>query len=221
MPFIRVPKLSGSHPLVLPTAVQVRLHWSWNGVLGFNVLAGIVGGGYSNSQAHADALGAAVLGRFTSSGLKALCATTTSLLAAGIRDLQAPNRAEFVSTASAVPGTGSGDPLPNELAAVVTLRTALAGKSFRGRAYFSGAIVAESDASGKIVAAFNTAIAAFMTGVQTDMATEGITLAVLSRPRFANLIPPLDVQTYAGTITPVSAIVTRDTQWDAQRRRQS
>jgi hypothetical protein len=129
------------------------------------------------------------------------------------------NQAEFVGTGGLLAGTGGGDPLPAQLAAVVTLRTALAGKSFRGRVYISGANEAENDAAGHIVAAFNTAIALFITGVQTDMATEGITLAVLSRPRFANLPPPLDVETYAGAITPVTAILTRDTEWDDQRRR--
>jgi hypothetical protein len=219
MPYIRVPKLSGSHPLVLATAVQVRLHWSFNGALCFNVLGGIVGGGYSNSQAHANALGTAVLASFTSSGLKALMASTTSLIAAGIRDLRTANQVEYVSVASPVVGTGSGDPLPNELAAVVTLRTALAGKSFRGRNFFSGGIKAESDSAGLIVAAFNSALAAFVTDVQTNMTSEGITLAVLSAPRYANLVPPLDVQTYAGAATPVTAIVTRDTEWDTMRSR--
>jgi hypothetical protein len=221
MPTIRVPKLSGSHPLVLANAVVVRLNWSFNGVLGFNVLGGSVGGGYTNSQAHANALGTAVLGRFTSSGLKALMATTTSLLGVGIRDVRTANQVEYVSVASAVPGTGSGDPLPNELAAALTYRTALAGKSFRGRSYFSGAIVGESDAAGKIVIAFNTALVAFMTGVQSDMGTEGITLAILSRPRYLNLPPPADLESYAGALTPVTAIIARDVQWDSQRRRQS
>jgi len=204
---------------VLANAVQVRLHWLFNGVAAFNVLGGIVGGGYANSQAHANTLGAAVLGHFTTSGLAALCATTTELLGVGIRDVRTLNEAEFVSVAAAVSGTGVGDPLPNELAAVVTLRTAKAGKSFRGRSYFSGGIKGESTAAGAIAAGFNTALVAFMTDVQTDMTAEGITLSVLSRPRFANLLPPLDIQTYGGAITPVTAIVTRDTEWDTQRRR--
>jgi len=203
-------------PLVMANTVQVRLHWTYNGVAGFNVLSGIVAGGYTNSQAHANALGTAVLGRFTTSGLAALMATTTSLIAVGIRDLRTANQAEFVSVAAAVPGTGSGNPLPNEVAAVVTLRTALAGRSFRGRAYFSGAIVGENSAAGAIVSGFNTALVTFMTNVQTDMATEGITLAVLSRPRPISVAEPAG---YAGAITPVTAIVTRDTQWDTQRRR--
>jgi len=221
MPYIRVPKLSGPHPLVLDTAVQVRLHWSWNGILGFNVVHGIVGGGYINSQAHANALGTAVLGHFTTSGLAALMASTTSLLAAGIRDLRVANQVEYVSVAAAVPGSGSATPMPNQDAAVVTLRTALAGKSYRGRMYFSGATEAQNDATGSIASAFNSALVTFVTNLQTDLTAEGIALAVLSAPRYANLAPPADVQTYAGAITPVTAIVTRDTSWDTQRRRKT
>jgi len=193
--------------LVIPTAVQVRLFWTYNSIPGVNVLGGIVAGGFVNSQTIANALGTAILGHFTSSGLAALMATTTVLDAVGVRDIRVANQPEFVSTAASVPGTGAGNPLPNELAAAVTLRTALAGKSFRGRAYFSGAIVAESDGSGRIVAAFNTALRTFMGNVQTDMGAQGITLAVLSRKLLAG--------------NPVTAIQTRDTQWDSQRRRQS
>ena len=219
MPWIKVPKVSGSHPLAVATGVQVRLRWSLNGKLCSNVLGGQVGGGYANSQAHANALGTAVLGRFTSSGLKALSATTTSMLGVGIRDVRTPNQVEYLSVASAVPGTGSGDPLPNELAGVVTLKTALAGKHYRGRVYIGGAIEAENDAAGQIVAAYNTALVAFITGVQADMGTEGITLAVLARPNYLNLPPPADVETFAGAVTPVTAISALDTVWDSQRRR--
>jgi hypothetical protein len=203
--------------LVLATAVQVRLFWTLNAIAAYNVLSGIVGGGYANSQAHADALTTAVLGRFTSSGLKALSASTTSLLGAGIRDIRTANQAEFYNTSAPVAGTGAGDPMPNQMAAVVTLRTALAGKSYRGRVYIGGANEAENDSAGHIVAAYNTAIAAFITGVQTDMATEGITLAVMSRPRTA---PPFPVA-WGGAITPVTAITTRDVLWDTQRRRKT
>jgi hypothetical protein len=87
--------------------------------------------------------------------------------------------------------------------------------------YFSGANEAQNDGTGHIVGAFNTAIVSFLDGVETDMASEGITLAVLSRPSYANLTPPLDVQTYAGAVNDVTAKEARDTQWDSQRRRQS
>jgi hypothetical protein len=193
--------------LVIPASVQVRLHWQLNGVDAFNVLGGAVAGGFANSQAIANALGAAILGHYTSSGLAALCATTTSLISAGVRDIRVGNQPEFVSVAAAVPGTGAGNPLPNELAAVVTLRTALAGKSYRGRVYLAGFNVAQNDAAGRIVAALNAAMVTFVTNVQTDMAAQGITLAVLSRVH--------------NVATPVTGITTLDTLWDSQRRRKT
>lgn len=45
-------------------------------------------------------------------------------------------------------GTGTGDPLPLNLAFVVTLRTALRGRSYRGRLYFTGYNEASMDAAG-------------------------------------------------------------------------
>lgn len=194
-------------PLVVPSSVQVRLFWTYNGISGVNVLGGIVAGGYVNSQAIANAIDTAVKGHLTTSGLKALLATTTSLDAVGVRDVRAANQPEFIGTGAPVAGTGVGNPLPNELAAAITLRTALAGKSFRGRTYFSGAIVTQSDAAGRIVAGFNTALTTFMTNVQGDLGASGITLAVLSRKLLQS--------------NAVTAIVARDTQWDSQRRRQS
>lgn len=193
--------------LVIPGAVQVRMHWTMNGANAFNVLGGSVGGGFANSQAIADALDTAVKGHLTSSGLAALLATTTSLISVGIRDIRAANEVEFVGTAAAVAGTGGGNPLPNEVAATYTLRTANAGKSFRGRVYLGGFIVGENTAAGQITAGLNATAVSFLQSVQTDMAAQGITLSVLSR----KLLRP----------TPVTAIVARDTLWDSQRRRKS
>ncbi len=221
VPYIRVPKLSGSHPLVVADAVQVRLHWSYNGVLGFNVLGGRVAGGFGNSQAHADALAVDVAAGLTSSGLAALLAASTELVAVGIRDVRNPNLVEYIGDAGPLAGGGAGDALPNQLAAVVTLRTQFAGKHFRGRVYFGGANEAQNDSDGHIAGAFNTAIIAFMDEVESAMGTQGITLAVLSRPNFLNLAPPADIQTYAGGIEPVTAKQARDVLWDTQRRRKT
>lgn len=219
MPYIHVPKLSGSHPLVLADAVHVRLLWEFSGKKSSNILGGRVSGGFVNSQTHANDLGTAIVASYTSSGLKALCASTTYLDGVGIRDLRTPNEVEYISVAGGIAGTGAGDPLPNEVSAVVTLRTAKAGKSYRGRVYFSGANEAQNDATQHMEAAYQTAIKDFMDAVMSDMASEGITLAVLSAPRYANLVPPLDIQTWAGDLTDVVSTQVLDSKWDSQRRR--
>jgi hypothetical protein len=193
--------------LVVPGAVQVRLHWTMNGADAYNVIGGSVGGGFANSQAVADALDAAIKGHLTSTGLAALLAATTSLVSVGIRDIRVANEAEFVGSNAAVPGTGGGNPLPNEVAATVTLRTARAGKSFRGRMYFGGFIVGENTGTGQISAALNTTLVSFVQAMNNDMSAQGITPAIVSRKLLV--------------ATPVTGVITRDTLWDSQRRRKS
>lgn len=46
-----------------------------------------------------------------------------------------PTTVAFNSTAAANPGTGAGEQMPSQCAIVTTLRTALPGRSFRGRVY--------------------------------------------------------------------------------------
>lgn len=193
--------------LVVPGAVQVRLHWTMNGADAYNVIGGSVGGGFANSQAIVDALDSAIKGHLTSTGLAALLATTTSLVSVGVRDIRLANEAEFVGSNAAVPGTGAGNPLPNEVAATVTLRTARAGKSFRGRMYFGGFIVGENTGSGQISAGLNAALVTFVQAMNNDMSAQGITPAIVSRKLLV--------------ATPVTGVMTRDTLWDSQRRRKS
>jgi hypothetical protein len=203
--------------LVFPGAVECRLHWTMNGVDAYNVLHGSVAGGFAVTQAIANTVDAAIKARMISSNLQGRCATTTQLVAVALRDLRAANQAEFIGTGAAVVGTAAGFPLPNEVALCVTLRTALAGRSFRGRVYLGGFGVVSSDAAGQIATGLNSVAALFMTGVISDLLASSITMAVLSRPRPAGPggVPPA----YAGALTPIVSAVTRDTLWDSQRRR--
>jgi len=203
--------------LVFPNAVEVRLHWTMNGVDTFNVLHATVSGGFVNGQVGANALDAAVKGSLASSGLEALLASTTSLRAVGIRDLRTANQAEFVGGGAAVAGTGVGNPLPNEVALCITIRTAMAGKSFRGRVYLGGFIVTQNTASGQIAPACNTAAAAFILAMAGNFGDAQMTMSVLSHPRPAgpNNVPPA----WPGALTPITAAIARDTLWDSQRSR--
>jgi hypothetical protein len=203
--------------LVFPNCVELRVHWTMNGVDAYNVMHGVVASGFVANQTVTDTLDAALKTRVTSMGLQPLLATTTSMVSVNLRDLRTPNAAEFVGTTAALVGTGAGNPLPNEVALCVTLRTALAGRSYRGRVYLGGFIVGENSATGQIVTALNTAAANTVFGWAAAMSTSAITMAILSRPRPAG---PLGVPpAYAGALTPVISAVARDTLWDSQRRR--
>lgn len=198
--------------LVIRDTVEVKILWEYlPGFPGRNVLHGIVAGGFNNTQAITNSIGNAIASAYTSSGLAALCPATVRCFGASVRDIRSANLPELISATTAVPGTAATDLLPKQTAFVVTLRTANAGRSYRGRVYLGGFAEGNNDASGNAAAAVSTAAVAFITAVQSAMAAQGITLAVGSR---ANI--PLNKTDFS---TPVTAIQARNSLWDTQRKR--
>jgi len=206
--------------LVIDNSAQVKLFWSagsrsWMNVIGArgNPVLPVIDA--TLAQALFTAFGTAI----TSSGLGALLHTSVGLTQVSIRDISGPNRAEFVGTGTAVNGTGAGDLLPLSNAAVVTIRTAAAGKSYRGRVYFSGFTEAQNDTTGRALAAVNTAIFTFMGSVHATLSGHSMITAVLSAPREAHTIPEKVILGKSGFSTPAASFVTRNTKWESQRRR--
>jgi hypothetical protein len=198
--------------LVIRDTVEVKLIWEYvPGRGGRNVLHGIVAGNFVVTQAIANNLGGAVASAYTTSGLAALCPASVRSFGVSLRDIRTPNQPELISSVTAVPGTAVGDLLPKQTAFVVTLRTAQAGRSYRGRVYLGGFSEGNNDVSGNAAAAVSTASVAFITAVQGAMSAQAITLAVGSR---ANI--PLNKTDFS---TPVTAIQARNNLWDTQRKR--
>lgn len=198
--------------LVVANAAQMRLIWSLSGQLyALNVLGVVDAGAVAITQALTNTLGTAIKGALTSSGLGALLDDTVALANIGLRDLRTPNQFEWIDTGAAVSGTGAGDFLPPQVAFVITLRTAQAGASYRGRIYLPGYGEVANGSAGTIGS--TTASVAFVVAIQAALVAQGLNLGVLSRPRELPLEPS------AGFITPVTSIVARDNVWDTQRRR--
>lgn len=197
--------------LVVANAAQLRLIWSLGGSLYALNIMGVVANAVPITQAITNTIGTAIKSSFTSSALSASISTQVSLVNIGLRDIRTANTAEFLDSGAAVPGTLAGDLLPPQTALCVTLRTAQAGRSFRGRVYLCGFGEAVSGSTG----AFTTLASPvnFITALKANLVTSGMDLGVLSRPRFAPLPPS------AGFVTPVTSIVLRDSVWDTQRRR--
>jgi len=208
--------------LVIPNGIQVRLKWNLPGATtAINVLTAQSGAGVQPTQAIANTVGAAIKSQFTSSGYGALTPAGFSLNKVGLRWIGAPNFPEFEDTGAAVVGTGVGDLLPKQTAFCVTIRTAFAGKSFRGRVYLCGFIETANDPSGLASVATQTAAVNFVNGIASSLSASGYTLGVGSRERLADptAVPPVTAKP-AG-FTPYSAIVSRDLLWDTQRRRRT
>lgn len=198
--------------LVVPNAGQMRLIWSLGGQLyALNVMGVVNTGNIAITQALTNTIGTAIKSALTSSGMGAFVHTTVALANIGLRDVRTANTAEFLDTGGAVAGTATGDILPPQIALCITLRTAQAGRSFRGRVYLPGFGETSNTVLG--VVSSTTTMVAFVTAVKSALVASSLDLGVLSRPAPA-ATPPR-----SGFVTTVTSIVARDAVWDTQRRR--
>lgn len=173
--------------LVIPNTVLYRIIWTAGGVA---YAVNILGGRKTSmtvDQARADAVSAAFKSAFTSSGLAAVVHSTIALWNVGIRDISSPSLPEFLGSGAASNGTqAAGKLLPAQVAQVITLRTAKAGKSFRGRVYIPGFGDSALATDGTATSAATTAAKAFVDAVKTATETQGAPLAVVSRLTASN-----------------------------------
>jgi len=170
-------------------------------------------------QALANQIHTIVNTSLTNSGILTHLASTVTFERVGIRSLNAASQPEFTSTGTPTAGGASLDVLPLSTAACVTIRTALAGKSFRGRTYISGFGEEANDASGRILAAANDAAANLIAQINQNLAPAGFTLAVLSRPADAKTIPEKTIPARVGQGNAMTSALVRNTKWESQRRR--
>lgn len=218
-------------PSIITNGAYVRLIWSLGGELALNVIGARVLPSTTINQALAESLGSAIKSAF-GLGYNAACPTTTQLVRVGIRDMRVEHQPEFRDTGAAVTGTTALDQLPNGVAMCITLRTAGAGKSFRGRMYLSG-FDENSNVAGLInVGTADTAIT-FVTAIRTAFSNNGLAMAVASRPaeRFETVKTTFHADgsttsqvvakgaARTSTITDVVSVESRNTRWEHQRRR--
>lgn len=214
-------------------AAQLRLLWALgSGEGAVNVLGLVVTGNPVFDQTFANTVGAAVKSACTTTWASSL-ATNVSLARVGLRDLRTDDQPEFRDTGAVVVGTATGDILPRAASVLITLRTAKAGKSFRGRVYLPGASELNNDTVGLGTSTINTAGVAFINAVNSAITSSGIVLGVLSRPAEQQTLVETtfhaDGTTTArtlsrttaksGQVNRVTSVEARDTRWQYQRRR--
>jgi len=209
-----------------------RLLQSFSGQGAINVLHGIAPAGLAVNQALANTLGAAIKTAWTSN-IGPLSSGTCQLIRVGVRDMRTPNQTEYLDTGAPVSGTSVSEALPSQVALCITLRTALAGKSFRGRVYLGGFAETENIANGLASTATANASIAFLTAVQNAMDASSLNFAVASRPAERYLITKTvfhndgteTVTTIgkgnarSGGTAEVTSMESRNAVWETQRRR--
>lgn len=194
-------------PLIVTQGALVRLIWAQSGInYAVNVYGAINTASAAITQTTANTLGSAIKAAFSAGGAwNTQVGTSVTLANVGIRDVSAPNRPEFLDAGAAVAGTAAGNLAPLNTAICVTLRTALAGRSFRGRTYLSGLTTAAVSTGGLITGPVQAAAKAWVDAVDAAMGANGFPMAVISRTR--------------NVANDVTLTQTRDALWDTQRRR--
>lgn len=208
-------------PKIVPSCAQIVLRWTQeSGKPAHNILYGRYSGAFSGTVAQANAIFAALSAGSAWVGIQGSINVNTSFAGVGIRDVNSPNAVEIDSTTAAVPGTQTGLSLPNEVAIVVSLRTAFSGRANRGRMYLPGWGIGALSAGNLILAALVTNLNVWAATIGPALAAQGYTW-VLGQPAR---------QAYIGTTgtshparpaqsTPITQALVRDNHWDSQRRR--
>ncbi len=209
-------------PLVIPNCVEVVLAWTLpDGKKATNVLHADNTAGNTVDDALCDIVFNGVLAdaRWTAYALRLV--TVTKFDAVKMRDLDSALQPLVESTGASAPGTGGSDPLPDEVALVVSLKTTIAGRTGRGRTYLGGLSVSNVDASGHAIAGVQTDAAAFIQAVADALFATSMPLVVANRAHASYVSPStgLTVPAEAAGFHRVTTIKVDDNLFDSQRRR--
>jgi hypothetical protein len=131
------------------------------------------------SFADLQALVDAVHNRYSTGTFKQYLSTGASIVEVKGTDLRTEGAPVYSNTV-VIAGIDNSDMVPPGTNAVITARTALRGRSYRGRTYFGGLGEARLD-SGIWNAAMLDAIEAFLVSLQDDIIALGWAFVVLSR----------------------------------------
>jgi hypothetical protein len=200
--------------LVVPNTVQVRLIWRAGGVqYAVNVIHFRNQGAVAVNQTLANQLATEVATAWgLAVGASGLINSSTAIDQVRVRDINSANQPEFTAQVTGANGNGTSEILPRQVALVVTLRTALAGRSYRGRVYVPGFAEAANDSTGRAVIAAQGIAEGLVNNIRSGFAGRGLLMGVVSTR--ANKAPrPTNI------ITDVTTAATRDGVWDNQRRR--
>jgi hypothetical protein len=208
-------------PVVIPNCVEVHIVWALtNGKTGRNILHARVAANFTVTVAIADNLTNALKGALTSSGLAGFLAPTAGLSGVQLRDVRTANLGLVSTGVSGESGTGTGIALPDEVAAVITLRTGLVGPAHRGRMFVPGWASNALGANGVIAATAVTALQAFANDLPGIWTAQAMTLALglPARAGYTGSTGTVHDPRPAGTLDVTSQVV-RDNHWDSMRRR--
>lgn len=221
-------------PVFIPSCAAVRLWWQLpNGKRAFNVLHGRYASPPIVTQAALNSFFTSIRALFTSSGLDDVLDVNTHLTNVGIRDMAQDTTggsggvpagfSEVVSSNAGIAGAAvGGQPMPPQVALVVTLHTGNSGQANRGRVYLPGFNSIANGAGGAITDGARDAAQAFISGLDTLMDGIGLNICIAHPARQAypgRGDPPVQHPARTAHTVLVTGILTLNNVWDTQRMR--
>lgn len=208
-------------PKIIPSAAEITLLWVLgSGKVGHNVLVGRYNGAFAGTSTQANSILTGLTSGGAWSALAAFMAPATQLTGVTIRDLNQANQPLIGSTSPGQAGTSTGADLPNEVAAVLTTRTAFTGPANRGRVYVPGWATNALGAGNVIAAAAVTALNNWGAIIAGVLSAQGYTWCIghVARQAYTGTGGTQHPARLAGTV-PITTVAVRDNHWDSQRRR--
>ena len=208
-------------PVVIPNLVQIVFNWVLaDGKTGHNVMYGRAAGVPSPTPTQAEAIRTAVTTGALWTAVATAMSGNSALSSVSLRSVHTAGNPLVLSTGSASNGTNAGIALPNETAICVTLRTALAGPSNRGRIYIPNFAVDQVLAGNTITAGTVTAVSSWVNSFTSVFAGQGYTWVIgqPARAAYTGSTGTAHPARAAGSVAVTSATVRNNT-WDSQRRR--
>jgi hypothetical protein len=210
-------------PRIIPNACKVQINWSLNDVkTAHNVYYANYTGTPALSPTVAETIRAGLVAGAGWTNLALFLTTGCSLTGVTVTDMRSTLATDFLSTGAATPGTSVSTALPDESAAVITLRTGLKGPSGRGRLYIPGWASNAVGAAGVIAPLAVTALGAWAnTNLYANIASAigaGV-IGHVHRREYTSAVTGRHFDDRPAGTVPIVTVLVRDNHWDSQRKR--
>lgn len=201
---------------------EITLVWNMaDGKLAHNVLHGQYTGSFAGTQAQANGILTGLTTGAQWTNLALFLANTCALTAVTFRDLNVKDQPLIQSTVAGKNGTSASPEMPNEVSAVITLRTAQTGRQNRGRMFIPGWATNALQTGNVIADAAVTALNAWASIIAGVFSANGgyvFGVGHVARAEYtSNNGTHHDAR--ASGLVPITTIGAKDNHWDTQRRR--
>lgn len=178
----------------LPLGIRIAVEYNWNGKVVVNIYHVTTTDPITTIKL--ETIANVFKDVFTAS-LMSFISEQISLSSVSALNLDVPNGERvIVPVVPTVPGSYTGDSVSNNVASVVSLKTALTGRSFQGRSYMSGipeAEVSQNDLGTTIIVGIGNAFVALTGGLTAvDAILSVASFRAAGVPRGEGVATPVD-----------------------------